>query len=137
MGWTSYNASFYKNGSIDRKAECDSYWSGNNDQYTVLKSAMVGSTYYAAIRVNKKPVRDEEGHIVKDASGNWIMQEVQDPAVFAAVFLTSTNMKDYYNFSYKDMDEAVLPGCYDCPAGILKLLTPTDNELALEWRAMC
>ena len=24
MGWTSYHASFYKNGKIDRKAECDS-----------------------------------------------------------------------------------------------------------------
>lgn len=23
MGWTSYHASFYKNGKIDRKAECD------------------------------------------------------------------------------------------------------------------
>ena len=62
---------------------------------------------------------------------------MQESKVFAVVFLTKTNMKDYYNFYYKDMDETMLPGCYECPAGILKLLTPTDNEYALAWRAEC
>ena len=46
MGWTSYHASFYKNGKIDRKAECDSIMNcdmvGNKGRYEVLKSAMVG-----------------------------------------------------------------------------------------------
>lgn len=45
MGWTSYHASFYKNGKIDRKAECDSIMNcdmvGNKGRYEVLKSAMV------------------------------------------------------------------------------------------------
>lgn len=44
MGWTSYHASFYKNGKIDRKAECDSIMNcdmvGNKGRYEVLKSAM-------------------------------------------------------------------------------------------------
>lgn len=54
MGWTSCHASFYKNGKIDRKAECDSIMNcdmaGDKGRYEVLKSAMVNSTYYAAIK---------------------------------------------------------------------------------------
>ena len=26
MGWASYRAEYYKNGKIDRKAECDAYF---------------------------------------------------------------------------------------------------------------
>ena len=117
MGWTSYNATYYKNGKVDRKAEIDAMW--NNDsshRYEVLKSRMVGSTYYGAIKVTP---------------------ENEDPFVFAAVWLTSTNMKDYYNFAYKDMDESVGPYYYDCPANILKLLSPTESERANEWRSKC
>ena len=29
------------------------------------------------------------------------------------------------------------PYHYECPKSILKLLTPTDNELANEWREKC
>ena len=111
MGWTWYNANYYKKGKIDRKAECDSYFEYKNSPYKVLKSSMVGSTYYAAI---------QKGNIV-----------------CAAVFLTSTCMNDYYNFGYKDMDETCGPYQYDCPKSILDLLTPTDSEYANEWRRKC
>lgn len=37
MGWTEYHASFYKNGKVDRKAECDNLWSKD---CKVLKSTM-------------------------------------------------------------------------------------------------
>ena len=53
MGWTSYHATYYKrNGSIDRKAECDAYFLEglNRGHYEVLKSAVVGSVCYAAVR---------------------------------------------------------------------------------------
>lgn len=118
MGWTSYNAEFYKNGKVDRKAECDKmYTQKEHNGYpklTVLKSVMIGSVYYAAVESIKNNNRN----------------------VFAAVVLTSTNTNDYYNFSYKDMDESIA-GFYDCPKSILDLLTPTDNEHALEWRRLC
>lgn len=112
MGWTSYHATFYKNGTVDRKAEIDNMW--NNDaskKFEVLKSTMRGSVYYGAIK------REER--------------------VFAVIFLTSVDSKDYFNFSYKDMDETVCPYQYDCPISILKLLSKTDNEYALEWRKKC
>ena len=114
MGWTSYHATHYKNGKIDRKAECDDMWNyDNNGKFTVLKSSMKGSTYYGAIKQNN--------------TGE----------VFAVIFLTSTDMRDYFNFYYKDMDETMGPYQCDCPKGILDLLTPTDNEMANAWRKSC
>lgn len=131
MGWTSYHATHYKNGRIDRKAECDSIfnsdmveWGGDHTtigKYEVLKSTMVGGTYYAAIKKTKFATETEP--------------EISH--VFAAICLTSTNMKDYYNFTYKDMDETCGPGQCDCPKGILDLLTPTNHEYALNWRKAC
>ena len=110
MGWTSYHATHYKKGKIDRKAECDAMWN-DDPNFEVLKSSMVGSIYYAAIK--------------------------RDATVFGVVFITSTNAKEYCNFAYKDMDETMGPGYYDCPKGILDLLTPTASDWANEWRQKC
>lgn len=131
MGWTEYHATHYKNGKVDRKAECDAYFMEglNRGCYDVLKSAMVGSTYYAAVKPLKK---------YKDINAKEIVDiPHEEQVVFGVVFLTSTNMKDYYNFAYKDMDETCGPHKYDCPKGILDLLTPTEHEYALNWRKAC
>lgn len=134
MGWTSYRANHYKNGKIDRKAECDAYFLEglNSGFYDVLKSAIVGSTYYAAV----KPLKKSGG---KDENGNYIYVDIpsEEQYVFAAIFLTSTSAKDYFNFSYKDMDESCGPYKCECPKSILDLLSPTDNEYANEWRKAC
>lgn len=119
MGWLEYRAEHYKNGKVDRKAEMDSKynWEDESRKVEVLKSSMVGSTYYAAVKSFNKTNGFER--------------------VAAVVCLTSTNNKDYYNFAYKDMDETCGPGYCDCPKGILDLLSPTDNEWALQWRQAC
>lgn len=112
MCWTSYNKCYCytkQNGTIDRKAECDRLFY-NDSRYNVIKSAMVGSVYYAAVRDN------------------------QTEDVFAFVVLTSTNKTDFY---YKEMDETCGPCECQCPKSILSLLTPTDNEFANEWRERC
>ncbi len=57
--------------------------------------------------------------------------------VFAVVCLLQYRPNDYYNFGYKDMDEDMHPYHYNCPERILKLLTPTDNPSAKEWREEC
>ena len=141
MGWTSYRATHYKwvgkgikrSYVVDRKAECDAYFMEglNRGYYDVLKSSMVGSVYYAAV----KPLQ----RYSKDADGNEIIVDIptNEQQVFGAVFLTSTDSKDHFNFSYKDMDESYGPCYYDCPKGILDLLTPTDNEYANKWRTKC
>ena len=112
MGWTSYRVEpTYKNGKvfIDRKAECDSHF--DKDKCKILKSAMVGSTYYAAVAVENE--------------------------VIAAVTLTRVDNKEYCNFAYKPMDETMGPCEDNCPKGILDLLTPTDSEYANDWRKRC
>ena len=128
MGWTSYHVEpIWKKGKsvIDRKAACDELFnceaSGGVGKYEVLKSAMVGSTYYAAVKRT----------VFATAT------EPEKTIVFAAVCLTRVDSKDHFNFSYKDMDETCGPCEYDCPASILKLLTPTDSDWAKEWREKC
>lgn len=134
MGWTSYHASYYKNGKIDRKAECDAYFMEglNRGHFNVVKSAMVGSTYYAAVQHMMK-------NVGKDDKGEYKYEPIpeNERRTFAVVFLTSTNVKDYYNFAYKDMDEGCGPCQCDCPKGILDLLSPTDSQWANEWRQAC
>ena len=120
MGWTSYHAKYYKpNGEVDRKAEMDHLytWEDNVHKVSVVKSRMVGSTYYAAIKV--------------EGDG--------DTKIIGAVALTcGKDRRDpYFNFGYKGMEETSGPYAYDCPKSILDLLTPTDNEHALEWRRKC
>lgn len=85
---------------------------------TVLASAMVGSTYYAACE-----------RLAADA----------ERIVFAIVCLTktSTGARDGCTFGYKDMDETVGPNESECPAALLDELTETDSEYALAWRARC
>lgn len=134
MGWTSYRATHYKKGQVDRKAECDAYFMEglNRGYFDVLKSSMVGAVYYAAV----KPLKKYGG---EDENGNKILIDIStnEQQVFGVVFLTSTDRKDYFNFSYKDIDESSGPCYYDCPKGILDLLTPTDSEWANNWRAKC
>ncbi|MEW5934772.1 MAG: hypothetical protein AB1816_14450 [Bacillota bacterium] len=57
--------------------------------------------------------------------------------VSAIVCLLVFRPRDEFNFGYKDMGEEMHPYYYNCPERILKLLTPTDNKNALEWRQKC
>ncbi len=86
----------------------------------VLKSSLVTfHTYYAAIE-----------HLFLDGTR----------VVFAAVCLVDfgpARTDPMRRFGYKDMDETVGPVEDSCPAGILDLLTPTEFEYALDWRARC
>lgn len=119
MGWTCTNIpSFYasKRDYIDKRL-CT--WDNAESSAKVLKSSMVGSTYYGAIEKIDKATSER--------------------IVFAAVVLTQTHPRasDGLKFCYKDMDETVGPCYYDCPAGILDLLTPTTYEYAISWRQTC
>lgn len=132
MGWTSYHVEpMYKNGKrvIDRKVECDNTcnWTYRDEngkllsKGEVLKSAMVGSTHYAAVRVTK-----------------YAADEVPEfTRVYAAVTLTYVDNEHWHNFGYKPMSESMGPYQCKCPKSILDLLSPTDNEYALAWRENC
>lgn len=86
-------------------------------KYEVVRSCMVGATYYAAVKATVLNTGEVE--------------------TFAAVALTHTNNRDYFNFGVKTMEESMGP-CEDhCPASILSLLSPTDSEYANSWRERC
>lgn len=128
MGWTGYHASYYKNGTVNRKLECDAYWEEglNRGYFKIKKSVMKGSVYYAAISPLQR--KTEEGIIP-------IPEEEQE--TFGVVMLTSVRMNDYFNFYYKEMTEDMKPYQTNCPESILALLSPTDNKYALQWREEC
>lgn len=100
MGWTSYHASYYKNGKVDRKAECDAYFlvsilkllsETENEFANAWREACLA---YAKSEKQKRaldrfpvgtkicfPVLSDMGkdikkgdiiHLWKTASGNWI-----------------------------------------------------------------
>ena len=106
MGWTYRHV----NSPVRRAEECRSEIS---DKYEILKDALIGSTWYAALR------HKETGK------------------VHAAIVLTEVDNGDHYNFGVKFMDENMCPFYYDCPESILSLLSPTTEEYALEWRKKC
>jgi hypothetical protein len=81
--------------------------------YELLDGMTVGGTFYGALR------------------------DPEDGSVTAVVFLTRRVPRDYYNFGYKDMDEAMGPNEARCPERILALLTEAPNEYAHEWRNRC
>ena len=95
-------------------------WSADSPfSYQVLASALVNlKTFYAAVeRVDK-------------ATG--------ERQVWAAVILINYHRsKRITEVCWKDLDETMGPFRCRCPEKILKLLTPTDNKNANEWRARC
>ena len=133
MGWTSIHAPVeYKNGIhvINRKEVCNKIFTDKMvdvttkkviGKYEVLKSAVNGTTYYAAVKATRFATETTP----------------ENSYVFAIIVLTSCNTKEYYNFSYKDMNESCGPNQYKCPKYILDMLSPTDNEYAKEWRETC
>lgn len=111
MGWTvPYNKPENKQDFLDRLMT----WDREDSCGRVLKSAMRGSVYYAAVEFNVK--------------------ETGEKKVSAMVIRTQS---DKGSFAYKEMSEVCNPYYYDCPVGILKLLTPTENEHAIAWRSGC
>lgn len=87
------------------------------DRYTVLATAYKAPCLYAAVeQLNKK---------------------TGERRVWAAVTKVRFHRADYHNLCYKDMSENEGPYYHDCPARILDLLTPSDNEYANEWRENC
>lgn len=117
MGWTT-DIDLPTGSTL--KAEIDKLLNFENGEHRskVLASSIVSSTYYAAVEQ-----RGTNGF----------------HAIFAAVILTSASKNRYgeRSWGYKDMSEDMGPYRYDCPARILDLLTPTENETALQWRASC
>lgn len=108
MGWTSYPATCWKKGKIDRKAECRKEF---GRYYNILKDSMVGSVYYAALQ------RKDDVNSV----------------IFPLVALTSVQDWEFY---YKDMDGSEGPCYYDCPESILKLVTSHSGSTD-EWVEQC
>lgn len=119
MGWTSCHAMFYKpNGQVDRKKECDKLytWESEKLKVSVVKSAMVGSTYFAAIKAEDKKENTE--------------------TIEAVMCLTKgvDRSDPWFNFGYKSIPHT---DSDNCPMSIIKVLSPAEDEIEAEWRNRC
>lgn len=69
----------------------------------------------------------------------YAIKNIKDNNIIAAVVPTAvTSYKETKDFIYDIIFEDEGPiYYYKCPKKILKLLTPTDDTYALEWRKIC
>lgn len=140
MGWTETGAIHYlKNGAVDRKAECDGYFTEglNAGHYKVIKSAMKGSVYYGAVMPLKRVRRDESGKPIEDAQGWYLYEDVPEGEREVCGVVMLTYIRNKYNFGYKLISETMGPFYYDCPRSVLSVLTATTDSSANEWRKKC
>ena len=114
MGWTTLHRD---KGMSDREFFEKEFPNGLTQNGKILKCATVRNVFYAAVQNN-----DDAPHM--------------PGKVWALVVLIQRTRGDY-NFGYKDMDENMGPNADDCPIEILDLLSPTDHDYALSWRASC
>lgn len=115
MGWTHTNRPSYQTPTEFIKEHFS--WDSEKSVNKVIETSVKLTEAYAAVeRIDK-------------ATGNR--------SVWALVLLLHHMPKSYYNFGYKEMDETSGPYSFNCPAKILDLLSPTDNEYASKWRAQC
>ena len=108
MGWTSIYEKDKRAAEAHMLSEFE--WRNEKGDYHILKKAKVGTTYYLAI----------ENKISKDT--------------FCAVVLTSYEDNSFY---WKSISENSGPYECNCPESILKVLSETDDELAIKWRNSC
>jgi len=111
MGWD-----FICKDIEDPKGYLDAEFSGQRTSGAatrILRSAMVGSVYYAAAEYTRP---------------------AEPTVVYAIVALTSRRGGE---FGYKDMDDSMGPHESKCPVQILALLSPTKSDYANKWRERC
>jgi len=94
-------------------------WDSDTETYRCLQISLKLNACYAAVEKVQRSDSKRE--------------------VFCAVSLIKyiPGERDRFNFGTKDMADSWGPTVAECPKHILDLLTDTDNECAIEWRARC
>jgi hypothetical protein len=111
MGWTGTHV---EKGGATREFERMLNCENENGKWEMLRGAWHGrNEFYAAVRRTIK------------ATG--------ESYVFAFVAMVRWS-RDWYNFTYKDMDESCGPCIHNCPKTILDLLSPLEEHYKPEDR---
>ena len=124
MGWLSMPLSSM-GGFTTPKAYLD-------DQFTYTRTLDGGAT--RGMRVIASAVTNRVWYAATEIIEN---DKVQYVIALVCLVRWTPKAKDGYVFAYKDMEESMGPCEASCPERILKLLSPTTNEHALDWRQRC
>ena len=111
MGWSGVHFDEKIRTAKEKKMAMD--YEVNDGLNEVIKSSMVGNVYYAAVK------------------------KLKTGEVYGLVGLVRVKNTDFINFRYKLISDIEGPVEAKCPRSILALLSPTDNELANNWRNRC
>ena len=124
MGWTTTDHyERFSKGLFSIREYLDREFASDHPDYPrleIIDSSMTGKTeYYAALRSTDR----KTGKIV----------------VFALIVMVkySTKAWDGHTLGWKEMGEGSMPYLFNCPERILKLLDPTTDTNAMEWRQKC
>lgn len=124
---------FQEGSKLTFKQELDSHYTFHSyDEHwnaiwcNVVKSVIVGTVYYAAVKV------EEFETILKD--NRTKKKKTQIIAVVGKVYKRKSDEFDYF---VEFLEESQYPQYFDCPECILNLLTETDDKWALQWRFRC
>lgn len=123
MGWTyTHRGSTPLKDFLTDQINCEN----EHGRWLLLDSAIVKiRTAYMAVEI-----------IQRDKATGQLDTATRKVVAFVFLLDYRPNEPDY-DMGYKDMDESVGPYESECPERILKLLTPTDHEYAVQWRQRC
>ncbi len=81
----------------------------------------------------------EEAHMYAAVAFAAVAVEAEEQVAVEAVvlLLRHDGKRGVDQYQIKDLPESMGPAASFCPERILDLLSPTENEYALEWRARC
>lgn len=134
MGWTSYHKPV--NVSTREALQKELTWNHlpEDERRSIVHAANRGNVHCFAVRY--PPAAVAKYNMTRD-----FQPEKDGSIVSCLVFLTRTDSKDYYNFSYKDMDECMGPNDPG-PVSVLKYLSPIigdsqSAQWARNWRERC
>ena len=132
MGWTEHvcKNALLDNGKINIKAELDSLYNYSSYDFEkgtrfvceVLKSAIRGNEYYAAVKYEKY---------------KNLTKLVESKVIGVAGKYSLRTESRCCDFAEKINAETVGPKEDHCPLSILKLLPETDSDFANDWRRRC
>lgn len=132
MGWTSYTIEKgAKTDEVLRREFTQSTNGGTRAGFEVIDSATVGSVWYAVMKYTD--------HDTSTTDGTTRAREVYYGLVCLTERKTPRGSRQT-EFSFKDMDEAMMPFYFDCPPRLLDLLdkhAPNPEGSAAKWRERC
>ena len=120
-----------------RKLGWDEVFTGDNKPITLAKAVKFVKDEFTNHKILKTAAVKANPYDDCKYEVYGAVKDTNDQVYGVVILLNWSNKQFHKSVSYKIMAEDVEPFYYNCPAKILDMLSPTDNERALRWRTTC